>query len=256
VDLENSLRAAFRERKIDLPLTFFDEAGSTNTEAKRAAAEGAPDSFFIARRQSAGRGRLGRSFISPEGGIYMSYLCHPDMPPRDAVMLTAYAAVAVCEAIEELTSARPGIKWVNDVYLGGKKLSGILTEGAFSENGESFSYAVIGIGINVLSRPMPRDVAAIATSLEDECEKVPDIASLAAAVACRLIRFSEVPRSEYMEKYKGASVITGKRVYVTAADNAYFARAHRVLDDASLAVITDKGEEIILRSGEVTVKIN
>ncbi len=255
MDFEHSLRAAFEKRKITLPLTVYGEVGSTNTEAKRAAALGAPDSFFVAERQSAGRGRLGRSFISPEGGAYMSYLCHPDMSARDAVMLTAYAAVAVCDAVAELVGVLPGIKWVNDVYLGGKKLSGILTEGAFSEDGERFAYAVIGIGINVKHTDMPREVADIATSLEDECETVPDIAELAAAVAERLVLFEQAPRSLYMEKYKNASVVTGKRVYVTAGDKAYFATVEDVMPDASLSVITDGGERVILSSGEVSIKL-
>lgn len=255
MDFEKSLRAAFLRRKIELPLTFYNEVGSTNTEAKLAAAGGAPDSFFVAERQSAGRGRLGRSFISPEGGIYMSYLCHPDMPSSDAVMLTAYAAVAVSEAISRLCGVYPGIKWVNDVYLGGKKLSGILTEGAFTEGGEKFSYAVIGIGINVRHNDMPKDVAKIATSLEDECDTLPDIAELCAEVAERLVLFSKTPRSVFMEKYKSASVVIGKRVLVTSADKTYFATARSILDNASLEVVTDSGETVLLSSGEVSIKL-
>ena len=128
----------------------FDTIDSTNTRAKLLAAQGAPHgTVLLADTQTAGRGRLGRSFQSPGGmGIYMSVLLRPKCRPEKLMHLTCAAAVAACDAVEKVCGLRPGIKWTNDLISGKRKLAGILTELSLSPATGLLDYAVIGIGIN------------------------------------------------------------------------------------------------------------
>ena len=110
---------------------FLEETDSTNRVAKELARQGAKHgTAVLARRQSAGRGRMERRFFSPEGGLYLSVILRPDIPPEDLPLMTPMAATAVWRAVEKLTGICLGIKWVNDLYLGDKKVCGILCEGA------------------------------------------------------------------------------------------------------------------------------
>ena len=146
----SDVKSAFSGEISDTELFVFNSVGSTNDQARNFALSGSDkNAIFIAKEQSSGRGRRGRSFISREGGLYISYRLHPRLAVRDAVMLTVFSAVALCEVIEEMTERTPAIKWVNDVFLGGKKLAGILAEGGLSSDGELFEYAVVGIGVNL-----------------------------------------------------------------------------------------------------------
>jgi BirA family biotin operon repressor/biotin-[acetyl-CoA-carboxylase] ligase len=240
----------------ELPdLFFFEECGSTNTEAKKYAASGVRNAVFVAARQTEGRGRMGRSFLSSEGGLYLSYLFHPDIRPADAVMITVYAAVCLSRIIEELTPVRVGIKWVNDLIVGGKKLAGILTEGAFTEDGERFRYAVVGIGLNVERVGFPPELADIATDIETESGTAPDISLIAALLVRELRKFSEASPADYMDEYRMRSLVKGRRVRVERADKSYFATVLSIGDDASLSVITDEGIEEKLFTGEISIRL-
>ena len=130
---------------------ILETVDSTNDEAKKIAArQKAEGCVILAECQTRGKGRQGRSFYSPRGtGIYMSLILDPSREQSRPALITTAAAVAVSEAIEEVTGKRTGIKWVNDVFADGKKVCGILTEGAFDGQSERLKYAVLGIGINV-----------------------------------------------------------------------------------------------------------
>ena len=123
--------------------------GSTNDILREAAGRGAPAwTVLVCGEQTGGKGRLGRSFFSPsDSGLYISILLRPDMPAADSVRITTAAAAAVAKAIEDCTESSPRIKWVNDIYVNGKKVCGILTEAAFSLENGGLDYAVAGIGI-------------------------------------------------------------------------------------------------------------
>ncbi len=257
MDFREAVRNAFSKRQIATELFVYELVGSTNTEAKRYAEcdVSHTDAFFIAERQSAGRGRMGRSFSSERGGLYLSYLCHPEMRASDALMLTVYAAVSVCDAVRELTGAMPRIKWVNDVFLGDRKLAGILTEGAFSGVEDSFDYAVVGIGINLHKREFPEELAGIATDLESECGVHIDVAEFAAALAERLSRFETASREEYMEKYRAASAVLGKRIQVVSSSGSFGATAVAIEDNGSLTVIPDgDAAPVSVFTGEVSIR--
>ena len=148
-----------------------EEETSTNTAVKEKAREGEEEGYLlIAERQTAGRGRLGRTFESPEQtGLYMSLLLRPDCEPKKALHITTAAAVAVAEAIRELTGRKAEIKWVNDVYVDGRKVCGILTESALDAGSGRMAYAVLGIGVNVTEpkEGFARTIAHIAGALYD-----------------------------------------------------------------------------------------
>jgi BirA family biotin operon repressor/biotin-[acetyl-CoA-carboxylase] ligase len=237
-------------------LSFFEEIASTNTELKRQyVASEIPKkaTVFVAKRQSAGRGRLGRNFESPDAGIYMSVLL-PEV--KDGAVLTAYVAVMAAEALEEISGAAVEIKWVNDLYLSGRKLAGILCEGIINAESGKLEASVVGIGINVLKADFPKELSDIAISLEDATGKAYSRAEIAARIAAKIIK--ELPRrspSQLIEKYKSKSNVLGKTVKVTRGNEAFFARAVDINEKAELIAIKENGEKTVLNSGEVSAKI-
>ena len=167
-------------------LSWYEDVGSTNDIAIADAAAGAPEGAVVAANaQSSGRGRLGRSWASPPGaGLYVSVILRPR---REALsLLTIAAGVAVADGIEAATGLGTRVKWPNDVYLGARKLAGILAEAGSSAAGE---HVVVGFGINVQLAAMPPEVAARATSIERELGRRADrgvvLAECLAAFACR-----------------------------------------------------------------------
>ncbi|MDO4396216.1 MAG: biotin--[acetyl-CoA-carboxylase] ligase [Clostridia bacterium] len=143
---------AGRNGNAKVTLNVLSEVDSTNVVAREKATAGAPDGYtVVAGSQTKGRGRMGRAFYSPAGtGVYMSLVLRPkNFSPQNAVKLTTMAAVAVCRAIEKVSGEKAEIKWVNDVYVRGKKVCGILREASFNLEDGSLEYAVLGIGINV-----------------------------------------------------------------------------------------------------------
>ena len=239
---------------ISLPkIIFYEETDSTNQRAREYAREN-PESrepvVFIANGQTAGRGRRGRSFVSQKGaGIYISILTYPDSTGFDATAETTRAAVCLARAIESLCNCEIKIKWVNDLYLGGKKLAGILTEGEVDNNGK-IAYQVVGMGINVYKNAISDEISAIATSIEDENIMPPDRSILAARIIKELTAASEDCYSEY----KARSFIIGKEVTVIKLTESYEAIVLDINPDFSLKIQTTKGEENLF-TGEVSLKV-
>ena len=257
-----SLKERRIKRKIgalskDLPIIVYKTIDSTNTQAKLSAENGQyKDAVFIASEQTAGRGRLGRSFISEGGkGLYLSILLGGPFAPDFAVSLTTYMAVIAARCIERLTGTNPKIKWVNDIYLGGKKLAGILTEGKADESGEELKFAVVGIGINLLKQEFDSEVKSIATTLEDECGKRVDVNVLAAMIVKEF--FENVPlagTTEIAKEYKSRSFLIGERVNVIKPTETYEALVTDITDKCELVLKLDDGKTEILSTGEVSVR--
>ncbi len=240
-------------------LTVVEEIPSTNTSLRTLAEEGAPHStVLIAASQSAGRGRRGRSFFSPDGtGLYISILLRPRIPAHRAVRITTAAAVAAAEAIAEVTGREASIKWVNDLFLDGKKIAGILTESATAADG-TLAYAVLGIGINILppSGGFPAEIANIAgTVLTEPAEDAR--ARLAASFLAQFFRRYEEIGGEiptYMDEYRRRCFIIGRQVEVLRGEDRYAATAISVDDEAGLVVVRDNGTREVLSSGEISIK--
>ena len=233
-------------------IIFYEETDSTNTRAKEYAKQNAEKrpAVFIANSQTAGRGRRGRSFVSNSGaGIYVSILTYPDERGADATAATARAAVALSRAIEAVCNADIKIKWVNDLYLGGKKLAGILTEGEMDDSGK-IAYQIVGMGINVYKNAISEEISDIATSLESETNNPPDRSILAA----RIIEEFFAEQSDCYQGYRARSFIIGKTVTVIKLTENYEARVLDINPDFSL-LIERNGKQERLFTGEISLKI-
>ena len=241
----------------EIPIIVYKTIDSTNTQAKLAADAGRYKSaVFIASEQTAGRGRLGRSFISEGGkGLYLSILVGGPLPSDFALSLTTYMAVVASRAIEALTNTNPQIKWVNDLYLGGKKLSGILTEGKASSDGLSLEYAVVGIGINLKKQSFDDEVRKIATTLEDEFGEEVDVNALASLIVKEFFEDISLTGSEEIAKeYKERSFLVGERVTVIKPTTSYEALVTDITDKCELVLSLGDGTKEILSTGEVSVR--
>lgn len=185
-------------------LTSFAEIDSTNDEAKRRAGEGAPEGTLVwARAQSAGRGRRGRSFISPSGNLYMSILLRPDRPAASAAQLGFAAALALGDAVVPLLPRPEALryKWPNDVLIDGRKVSGILLESQAAGEGR-LDWLVVGIGVNVVSYPENVDYPAV--SLAAAGARAVTVEALLAAVAGRFEHWYERWREEGFRPLRAA----------------------------------------------------
>lgn len=239
---------------FDCRVEYYKTLDSTNNVAKRIIAEGEDDVLLVVgEEQTAGRGRQGKSFYSPGGtGIYMSLVVHPMIELQNAVTATTAAAVAVCRAIESLTDKKPMIKWVNDVYLDGKKICGILTEAVTDFETQTVSSIIIGIGINLTTKDFPRDVQN-ASCLNADVKR----AELIGAVANELNRIVNSGYGEFMEYYRAHSLVVGEDIVFIKNGVSTSARAVGIDDFGGLEVELADGTHYTLRSGEITVrKIN
>lgn len=239
----------------------YPSVDSTNLRAKELAAAGAPEgTVVIADQQSAGRGRLGRSFHSPAGsGIYLSLILRPEQSPAQLMHLTCAVGVAVCDAIEEVCGLRPGIKWINDLVIDGRKLGGILVELAMDPITGKVAYAIVGIGLNCSQKTgdFPPELSDIATSLRQITGKEPDRPRLAAAMVKHLeiMRRNLEEKAAIMERYRCDCVTLGKEVTVFRGNNARRGTALDIDPDGGLLVrYSDSGTTEIVNSGEVSVR--
>ena len=239
---------------------FFEELDSTNRYLKELAAEGAQEgTVIIANRQSAGRGRLGRSFFSPgEKGIYMSVLLRPEIPLERAVLITSMAAVAVAEAVERVSGIETKIKWVNDIFLNGKKVCGILTEAGIHAEKATLDYAVLGIGVNVGNMEFPEELKDIATSVSAECGFVVSKDVLIDEILKEVERwYPAIKDGSFLEVSKRRSILLGKEIRVvdeTVPGGGYTAKAIDINELGNLVIEKD-GERQVLNSGEVSIRL-
>ena len=239
---------------------FFDTINSTNTYAKKLALLGGKNGTLIAaNHQTEGRGRHGHSFESPAGtGLYMTLIMRPTVDISRFQMITIAAAVAVCRAIEDLYPDSKGdvkIKWVNDVFFRGKKITGILTEAVTNfESGEVES-VVTGIGINVSTKNFTEEVATLAGSIFTGDEKILfGRDELCAHVADYLIDFAEnLNDPEIIEAYRERSLLTGENITYMKDDTQHSGLVTGIDDSGGLIIQNSNGDSETLRSGEVSL---
>ena len=239
---------------------IFEEVASTNTLLKELGRQGAPGgTVIVADRQTGGRGRLGRTFLSPGGvGVYLSALIRPDCAPTQLMHLTCAVAVVMCDAVENAFGFRPGIKWTNDLVYGKKKLAGILTELGLSPKG-AVDYAIIGIGINCCQdeSDFPDDIRAIAGSLRSVTGHEICRERVAAAMLDALYKMDQAlltQKASILNRYRADCVTLGKEVSVVKADGS--TRHGTVLDiddEGALVVQFPEGAEVV-NSGEVSIR--
>ena len=255
------IRKYLKDACRELPITVVEETQSTNTALRALAEAGAPEgTVYIAQSQTGGRGRMGRSFFSPAGtGLYLSLLLRPTTwEPARAAQLTAAAAAAMCEAIREVTGKEPGIKWVNDLLLDGKKVCGILTEASFSMESGVLEYAVLGLGVNVYPPEggFPKELGEIAGAVLDTPGE--DVRNrLAGEFLNRFLEGYAHPEDRsFLEIYRRRSVAVGREVTVLSGGHERRAFAFGVDDDCRLLVRYDNGTEQALSYGEIRIAID
>lgn len=252
------IRSALHTRRIGQELVFLDTTDSTNNEARRRAEQGAPDgTLVVAIEQTAGKGRRGRSWVSPGGtGVWMSLLLRPDIPPECASMLTLVAAMAVETGIRRVTGLEGQIKWPNDVILDGKKVCGILTE--MSTEMESIHYVIVGIGINVGITEFPGELQDRATSLILHTDRGVSRAALTAAVTEAWEAYYEsflktLDLSLLREEYSENLVNRDREVRVLTPGDTYTGISRGINERGELLVETADGMRTVM-SGEVSVR--
>lgn len=250
-----------KDREKVHEIFVFDSLESTNKTAKEMALEGAKHgTVILADQQTGGKGRHGRSFSSPPGhGIYMSFILHPEWLVQDIpTMVTALAAVTVCEAVEAVSGKEPQIKWVNDVFLDRKKICGILSEAVTDFETGGIHWVVVGIGIN-FSTPeevFPEEVRQIAGSIFPEGHPSITRNRLAAEMINRLV----LPEGQYarqavFEQYKKRMMMLGETVQVNGWKETYEAVALDVDEIGRLVVQKENGQITSLSSGEIRIQL-
>ena len=256
-----SAKRRISEQFNELQTLVFGKVDSTNKICRELAARGETKDFLVlAKSQTAGRGRLGRSFFSPDGGIYMSFLLHPGLTAPDAQLITTTAAVAVCKAVEKLDSSlKPSIKWVNDIYLNGKKICGILTEGQFDFETGSLAFAVLGIGVNIWKPKggwSPEIADRAGALFDDDRPKTELRPKLAALIASEFYRiYPKLDVSAIIDDYRSRMFLTGMGVTVIPTGGEPYDAVVVGVDD-ELRLIVDCGEIRKLSTGEVSLSLH
>ena len=235
----------------EIEVIYYSTVDSTNTEAKRLINAGKSNSFLVvSNEQTSGRGRQGKSFYSPPlTGIYMSFVFHPYSDFSSTVSSTTAACVAVCRAIEKLTDKRPEIKWVNDVYLNGKKICGILCEAITDFETQRVSSVIIGIGVNINTVHFPGDVEN-AASLQANVKR----ADLIAEITKELEKIISKPYEDFIAYYRSHSYILGKEIEFIENGVLKRAKAIEIDETGGLTVELENREIKTLRSGEISIR--
>jgi BirA family biotin operon repressor/biotin-[acetyl-CoA-carboxylase] ligase len=241
---------------MNFTILRFDAIDSTNTEALNQARLGAAEGLcIVARRQTAGRGRHGRAWISEaDAGLYFSIVLRPKIETRFLPLMTLMTAVAVHDTLEEAFNLECDIKWANDIHVRDKKICGILAETADAARGLA---VVVGIGINLKSSNFPPEIAEIATSIEAESAQKINSDELLEA----LTRFLDY-HYEILHKARGAEIIRqewkrrssyafGKKVRVFLENETIYGTTGGIEENGALRVLTDTGETRIIQAGDV-----
>lgn len=257
--LENNERAAKIEALLGkkYKLIYYDSVDSTNNIAKNLSREAAQEgTVILAEKQTSGRGRMGRSFLSEKGGIYLSVLLRPKLSVKTSVRITTAAAVAAAEVIEELSGKKAQIKWVNDVYIDNLKVAGILTEGVINPENQMFNYAVLGIGVNLVKPEgdFPKELKDIAGAVFDDADDEIYAKAVSGIIKRFFYYYKKIEDNEYIINYRRRLMLTGKEVSYEKDGETHKAKVLGIDDEARL-ILEENGETVKLSAGEVSVKL-
>lgn len=252
---EPEIRAAMEEKYKDIRIVSLETVDSTNNYAKAMIARGETDAAIVsAAEQTSGRGRRGKSFFSPAGkGVYFSIIIPVDKPMDASVMLTAAAAVAVARAVERISGGQAQIKWVNDVFCGGKKVCGILSEAVCDMESGRIETIVVGIGVNLSAAPedFPEEIRGVAGSVFPKNVRRSEVIAL---IASELLALSEdLSSPELIEDYKSRMLVLGRRVGYVKNGVRYSGIAEDITPECALVVRHDDNSVATLSSGEISL---
>lgn len=240
---------------MNINILRFDSLGSTNTEAANQARQGADEGLcVIAREQSAGRGRHGRTWVSePDSGLYFSIVLRPKLDLKYLPMITLMSGIAVYDTLKEF-GLKPDIKWVNDVLIGEKKISGILAETVDTPTGNA---VIVGIGINLKSSNFPEEIAETATSIQAERSGEVTSGNVEGALIKYLSYWYEMLNSddgptEIIQNWRQrSSYFSGKAVRVTLPDGVLEGTTDGLEENGALRVKARDGSVTIVQAGDV-----
>lgn len=240
-------------------ITVLSSVDSTNNYIKNHADVLSDGHVCIAHEQLSGRGRQGKSFYSPVGeGLYMSILVKNAAFCEDP-LFTAKICVAVCRAIDRLTgtdnNSGVGIKWVNDIYFGKKKLCGILCERFHTQSGSTCVVAGIGINVSLSAVSVPKELRQIVTSLYEITRTVYDRFALASLICEELENVFPLSSDKALAEYKRRSIVIGREIRIVREEGDIRAAALDILEDGALLVRTEEGYTQKLCGGEISIKI-
>lgn len=250
-------------RSLEFQIHRHQRVGSTSELASRKAREGAPEgTLVVADEQTAGRGRAGRSWHSPPGaGLYMSVILRPSLPTSHVPRMTVLAAVAVARSIRNLTGLEAMIKWPNDIWIGDRKVAGILAEGSGGVAGAQ-GWVVLGIGVNVGPLSFPPPIDQTATCLSDELGRPVSAGSVMDAVLGHLSAmytgwrdsgWSPEGWAPILSEYRAICMTLGREVTVKSPGDSYSAVAEGIDDDGGLVVRVSGGEARTVRAQDVSI---
>ena len=239
-------------------IKVFKEVDSTSREAKALAMnKAAHGTTVISDFQTRGKGRNNKGFFSPPGsGLYMSMILHPEfLDYSKPTAITAYAAVCVCEVIEDICDMKPSIKWVNDIFLDGKKICGILTEATTVFENQSIGEIILGIGVNVSTKPddFPENIRGSVGSLYPDGNPLVTRNRLAAEIVNRVLFSLSMKEAELFERYRKRLFILGTDISVVQGRQNYRAKALDIDNNGYLIVQAEDGEIMTLSSGEISI---
>lgn len=242
-------------------LKVYKETGSTNQLAKQAAVnqEAKHGSFVVAQRQTAGRGRRGRSFYSPEdAGLYLSVVLEPkEETLQESLLLTTAAATAVYKAVQKVCGISLDIKWVNDLYYHGRKVCGILTEAITDFESGNIEFAIVGIGLNLYPAKggYPQELQGIAGGIYPDAQSASgtDKNYLAAEIVNFLVE--ETEDLKLSREYVEHNLVQGKEIRIMDGNCCRQARALKICPDGRLLVQEEDGSTNLLSFGEISVAV-
>lgn len=255
----DGIKAFLSEKtKSRLNINTVRSIGSTNKEVKNVALSGEGEGYLLAcGHQSEGKGRLGRSFYSPEDtGVYMSLLLRPSIKPQNAVLITTAAAVSVCNALTRLGVENASVKWVNDIFIGDKKVCGILTEAAFDIENNMLDHAILGVGINMYppKEGFPEDIKAVAGAVFTEREEDLRNRFIAFFVESFMEYYENLENKAFMEEYSRRCFVLGKDIHIIRGSEITRAKAVSLDENCGLIVKKENGETETISSGEISVR--
>ena len=240
----------------NMTVEVYKEVTSTNTLLKQRGHNGADQGLVIvAESQTAGRGRMGRDFFSPnQTGVYFSLLLRPNLSPADSLLITTCAAVACARVLENVSGKKAEIKWVNDIYIDNRKVCGILTEASFAQS--KIDFAVLGIGVNLYlpEGGFPESIKDKAGSIFEDHDTDLRGYIIAEVLNEFLNMYETIEKREFIEEYRKRSMLDGKQINVIKFDCITPATALYVDADLSLVVHYKTGEIEHLSSGDVSIR--
>ncbi len=237
-------------------MEIVKETGSTNEDLKKRL-QAPHGTALLALRQTGGKGRLGRQFSSPQGGLYLSLLLRPQRPPEALLHLTAMAAVAVRRAILRRWGLDVKIKWTNDLVYEGKKLCGILTELVMAEDGLPRIIVGVGLNCNGLLEDFPEELRSMVTSIRLLTGKTVDVPAAAEGILEELYQMDRVlftEKAAWLREYEAACITVGREVRIVRGQEERFATALGIDENGGLRVRLSEGREETISTGEVSVR--